>query len=501
LVEETARGKTVRMEYDDITGSRDLVFPDGRRERTEHNPTGQPTRIILVTSGALGGTAGDVLIEIVYATTGRPVRVIYGNGVEGQLVYDELDRIIRIEYQKGGTLLDSCRLRYDEGGHRAVVQYLGVPARNLLHRFDGHERLVEARWGFPLAPLPDVTAPAMQVADVGAARIAAAIAPGVEFSLDDADTRTQVTGLNGGAANETYVSANDHRVTGVGASMVSYNTVATRNGDARYIYELDALNRVRRVIDRTTNVIIAELRYDALSRVAAGTTDGQEFERWFAGSMRIHEVSGPAPGASCQHSSHPLWPTPFCVTDAAGAAFIHQDEGWSTMCLTDASGSVLERHRYGVFGASATFAADGVTPPASLRTEPMWRGMPALGTTTLFRTPRRLYDPEIGVFMSRDPLLYVDSPSPHAYAAHNPVDFADLSGLGKSPLGDARLGPKFDDRGEGRHPEARVWNHDEQLRVRNERTLKLRVSWPTSRGRWTRSCCRGTNIWPPKIAS
>jgi hypothetical protein len=210
-VVETARGKTVRMEYDDITGTADLVFPDGRHERTEHNPAGQPTRIVLVTPGALGGTAGDVLLEIVYSTAGRPVRVIYGNGIEGQMVHDEHGRTIRIEYRKGGVLLDSCRLRYDEGGHRAVIQYLGAPARSPIHRLDGRERLVEARMGFPLAPLPDVTASAAQAADVAAARIAAAGAPGAAFRLDDADVRTKVTGLNGGAANVIYVSAKSAR--------------------------------------------------------------------------------------------------------------------------------------------------------------------------------------------------------------------------------------------------------------------------------------------------
>jgi RHS repeat-associated protein len=349
--------------------------------------------------------------------------------------------VIRIEYQKGGVLLDSCRLRYDEGGHRAVVQDLGAPARNLVHHFDGHERLVEARSGFSLAPLSDVTASAAQAADVAAARIAAAVAPGVAFSLDDADARIKVTGLNGGAANVNYVSANDHRVTVVGASTISYNSDGHRRVDARYEYELDALNRVRRVLDRATNAIVAELRYDALSRVAAGTTDGQEFERWFAGSTRIHEVSGLAPGVTRQHSSHPLWPSPFCVVDAVGPAYIHQDEGWSTMCVTNATGAVLERHRYDVFGMSTAFAADGVTPLASLRTEPMWRGMPALGTTALFHTPQRLYDPETGVFTSRDPLLYVNSPSPYSYAAHNPVDFADPSGFAKSPISGSQSKP------------------------------------------------------------
>jgi YD repeat-containing protein len=58
LIEETARGKTVRMEYDDTTGSTDLVFPDGRRERTDHNPAGQPTRIVPRDTWRSGGHSG-----------------------------------------------------------------------------------------------------------------------------------------------------------------------------------------------------------------------------------------------------------------------------------------------------------------------------------------------------------------------------------------------------------------------------------------------------------
>jgi len=169
--------------------------------------------------------------------------------------------------------------------------------------------------------------------------------------------------------------------------------------------------------------------------VSAGVVGGTSFERWFAGAARIQEVSGGGGGLEKQYSAHPLWPAPFAVVDAAGPAYVHQDQGGSTLCVTDAGGAVIERHRYDVFGESAAFAADGVTPLTSLKTEPWWRGMPALGTTTLFRTPHRLYDSQLGVFTSRDPLLYADSPSPYAYAAHNPVDFADPSGLAKAPLG------------------------------------------------------------------
>lgn len=435
LIEETARGKTVRMEYDDAAGTADLIYPDGRRERTESNIAGQPTRIIVMTPGVLGGSAGDVLLEISYSSAGRPVRMEYGNGVEGQLVHDDHDRIVRVEYQAGGALLDSCRMRYDEHGHRALVQYLGAPSRNLVHRFDGAGRLVEARDGFSLAPLPDATAPSVEAADIVSARAAAAAAPGIAYLLDDADARSERKGFNGGAIGEKYVLDADHRVLAAGPDTITYNLDGHRKSDSRYIYDLDALNRVSRVRDRVTGAILVEQEYDPLSRVAAGSTDGQSFERWFAGATQIHEILGNAPGTARQHSEHPLWPSPFFVVDATGPSFIHQDEGWSTVCVTNATGAVLERHRYDVFGANTTFAPDGVTPLTSLRTEPVWRGMGALGTTKLFRTPQRLYDPETGVFSSRDPLLYADSSCPYAFAANNPVDFADPSGLAKAALG------------------------------------------------------------------
>jgi RHS repeat-associated protein len=437
LIEETAKGKTVSIEYDDLTGSSDVIFPDGRRERTEHNANDQPTRVVLVTPGELGGAAGEVLLEIVYSTAGRPLRMLYGNGVHSNWAYDDHDRIIRIDYVKGSSLLDSCRIRYDARGHRALTQSLGAPAQNVIGSFDARERLTETQSGFSLPPLADPASMVDQSADIGSAKAtaAAAGAPRTIFTLDGSDTRTQITGLNGGGANVVYGSSKDHRVTQAGPNVISYNLDGQRTQDARYKYDLDALNRVRRVRDRSTGAILAELRYDALSRVSAGSTKGAQFERWFAGSTQIHEVSGALPELARQHSAHPLWPGPLCVTDASGRGYIHQDEGWSTTCVTDSAGVVLERHRYDSFGAGSAFTADGTTTLSSPKINPVWRGMPMLQGTALFVTPLRLYDPQLGGFTGPDPRLYTDSPSPYVYAGHNPADFADETGLAKSPLG------------------------------------------------------------------
>jgi RHS repeat-associated protein len=433
LIEETARGQTVRMEYDDATGSADLVFPDGRRERREFNAAGQPTRVVLITPGPLGGTPGETLLEMFYSASGLPVRLEYGNGVEGLLVHDEHDRLARVEYRVGGAPLDSCRVRYDENGRRAVVQYTGPPAGSRLHDFDLAGRLAQARSISSLAPLPDPSASTNQGADVAAVRAAAAAAPGEAYVLDASDARTGLIGVNGGVTSQTYTLGADHRVIAVGPNSIGYNPDGSRTIDSRFRYDLDSLDRVRRIRNAATNAVVAEMEYDAFSRVAAGTSGGTFFERWFAGAAGIHEAS--SAGGTRQLSPHPWLPVPFTIVDAAGAAYIHHDDGWSTICVTGAAGVVLERHRNLPFGSPAAFAADGATPLTSFRTEPVWRGMPALDGTGLFRAAQRLYDPELGVFTSRDPLLYADSASPYAFAGHNPVDFADPTGLEKAPLG------------------------------------------------------------------
>lgn len=433
ILRETARGQAVVREYDDLLGFEDLVFPDGRRERTTLSATGSPERVTLVSPGALGGTAGEVLLEIAYASDGRPRGLHYGNGVEAEVVYDAFDRLLRLEYTQAGVMIDSCRVRYDDSGHAIVNQYLGAPARNIVHSFDRAGRLVEVRSGFPLPALSDNGAPPAQAADVAAALAAAAAAPGLRFTVNAADAQTAATGVNGGGPDATYSLLADHRIAATTATTFTHTADGTRTLDDRYRYDLDGWGRVTRVRDRTSGTVLAEMQYDALGRPAEGAIDGQPFERWYDDQTLVHEVIGLA-GGTQQRSHHPLWPGPFRVVDASGPAFIHQDTGWSTLCVTGATGDVLERHRFGTFGTPVVLAPDGVTPLTRPRVEPHWRGMPAIGTTTLFATAARLFDAATGVFTSPDPLLYVDSPSVYSFAAHNPVDFADPTGFAKQSI-------------------------------------------------------------------
>jgi RHS repeat-associated protein len=58
-----------------------------------------------------------------------------------------------------------------------------------------------------------------------------------------------------------------------------------------------------------------------------------------------------------------------------------------------------------------------------------WHGLPRDPETGLIYARHRYYDPELGRFISTDPLGYVDGPNLYAFAGNDPVNFTDPLGL------------------------------------------------------------------------
>jgi RHS repeat-associated protein len=238
----------------------------------------------------------------------------------------------------------------------------------------------------------------------------------------------------------------DHRIVTAAGNPITHHPDGPRATDTHQHYDIDALGRIVRVRDATTGAVTAEFTYDALSRAATGDLAGTAFKRSFLGTTLIQETRGAADEVR-QATPHPLWAQPLSVSDSANTFFIHPDEGLSTLCVTDATGTVQERHRYGPFGAPRLYEGDGVTSlaPGDAASEPRWRGMPLINAIGLYASTQRLYDPDLGVFLDRDPRLYVDSPSLWVFAAGNPVDFADPQGSAKSPIGNTQIELRPDD--------------------------------------------------------
>ena len=97
--------------------------------------------------------------------------------------------------------------------------------------------------------------------------------------------------------------------------------------------------------------------------------------------------------------------------------------------FTDQDGKFIQDVKYQPFGEASS---SGAPPGSAQYTSMQWNGEDALVTFGLSQLGARLYDPVIGRFLSRDPLLIprtATTSNPYAFAMNDPVNGADPSGL------------------------------------------------------------------------
>lgn len=97
--------------------------------------------------------------------------------------------------------------------------------------------------------------------------------------------------------------------------------------------------------------------------------------------------------------------------------------------FTDQNGAFVQDVDYSPFGEAVS---TGLSAGAAKHTNYLWNGGDALAAFGLSHLGARVYDPVIGRFLSRDPLLIARgaaTTNPYAFAMNDPLNAADPSGL------------------------------------------------------------------------
>lgn len=114
----------------------------------------------------------------------------------------------------------------------------------------------------------------------------------------------------------------------------------------------------------------------------------------------------------------------------SGGPWIYRfSEGRGTRITTDGTSKFVQDVSYTPFGQATS---TGASPGSSLFTTDHWNAGDALDSLGLVYVGARLYDPVIGRFLSRDPLLLARSAAtsnPYAFALNDPINLADPTGL------------------------------------------------------------------------
>jgi len=180
--------------------------------------------------------------------------------------------------------------------------------------------------------------------------------------------------------------------------------VAVNAGNQRTEFTYDGLSRMVTIRQLTNGVEASFRRFvwcdDTLCEQRDAT--GAVTKRFFDQGMKLE--TGPA----------------------IGAFFYARDHLGSVRELTDGSGNVRARYGYDPYGRRTKLSGD-------LEAEFSFAGMFWIAEAGLAGTRFRNYDPELGRWLSRDPLQKAElreGPNLYAYVGNNPVNLTDPSGLG-----------------------------------------------------------------------
>lgn len=204
----------------------------------------------------------------------------------------------------------------------------------------------------------------------------------------------------------------------------------TRTGQRKLSFF--ASGNVRTITEQATD---ARFRYDAFGEVqeldlqGGGTSDTRHDRRYGGLIERRDQTVG---GTTTSFISRQVPGPGGIVASRRGAGqdwVFHFGEQRGNRFFTDVNGAFLQDVDYQPYGESKS---SGAQPGSAQYTRSQWNGEDALAAFGLSHLGARLYDPVIGRFLSRDPLLVprtAASTNPYAFAMNDPVNRSDPSGL------------------------------------------------------------------------
>ena len=383
--------KSLAYEYNAAGLISRFIDTEGRATVYEYDQANRLTSMI---------GAGGKTFRFAYDPKARLKSLTYPNGVRGDWEYDAENRVVRLTYadSKGAPLL-GWQYRYDADGNR--IETVDQKGGRIRYRYDKAGQLVEES--------PEGEEPVRYSYSPGGNRITKEVAKKtVAYRVGRGDQVVQ-------AGQDTLVYDNQGNVM----------EIKGPGGARRYLY--DPENRLIKVVTADKKEIAygygptgeRAWRKDA-SGLTLFITDGVNLQAELREDLSPKTLYLHAPGVD----------RPVMMTREGRSSYFLPDATGNIMALTDEKGAVTAGYGYDAFGNMKKGPGPSANPFAFSARE----FDPATG---LYYFRSRYYDPEMGRFISKDPVApHLDRPlslNPYLYAANNPLRYLDPYGQDFTP--------------------------------------------------------------------
>lgn len=438
----------------------------------------------------LGRITGLVAPEGAYAFTylaqgGRRTSVLYPNGVTETNSYDSWIRMTNLAWSVGGSNLLSIGYVHDAGDRRTNETW--TTGRRLAYAYDRAYQLTNAastnqasdnfayrydKAGNPLVRresglgVTNVFSNLNQIVSGSWTGGAVTVAGAVNYNAGTVTVNGAVASRSGLFYERTNVSLSvgTNLITAVYAGPVfagvaaatAQTTVVVGNttyghdangaltNDANFAYRYDALSRLTNVLIKTNGVSVLANRFDGLGRRLEATRNATNVERYVyvPGTFLALAVLDATNGVKETVTQSPdlsgtLWGAGsvggiLAQTIGTNVCYLHADAAGNIVLATDPSRQVVATIHYSPFGKP--IAQAGPSHPRFLFSSKEWES-----SVGLYYYGYRFYSPNLGRWLSRDPLGEFADPLHNLYrfVGNGPLNAVDLDGLREMSIGPA----------------------------------------------------------------
>ena len=223
------------------------------------------------------------------------------------------------------------------------------------------------------------------------------------------------TGTPQAAPSASY-NVNNQLTNWKGATL-QYDANGNLTSDGTNTYNWNARNQLVTI----GGPVPASFQYDPFGRRVSKTIGGTT-QYLYDGANPVQEISGTSASANLLTGGVDEY---FQRTDLAGARNFLTDALGSTLALADSTGAVQTQYTFEPFGNTSVTGTATTNSFAYTGRE--------LDTTGLYFLRARYYSPNLGRFISQDPLGFAGSGTNlYAYSADNPVNVIDPFGTENS---------------------------------------------------------------------